>query len=136
MLRFTWPLPPLVRLVSKRLTDAEVAHLAKPGESWVQARERLGRCTAPVMGISGRKPCNYYSSCRTWIRADLQDGFCAKCARSIDDENMTRWEQEEWDREDRITHLKAEGLFEQAVAEAKREAELDPIPFDPVEQQK
>lgn len=122
--------------MSKRLTDTEVAHLAKPGESWVQARERLGRRTAPVMGISGRKPCNYYASCRTWIRTDLQDGFCAKCAHSIDDENMTRWEQEEWDREDAIIGLKASGLYEQTVAEVRRQAALDPIPFDPVEQQK
>ena len=122
--------------MSKRLTDAEVAHLAKPGESWAQSRERLGRRTSPVMGISGRKPCNYYALCRTWIRTDLQDGFCAKCARSIDDENMTRWEQEEWDREDAIIELKATGLYGQAVAEVRRQAALEQIPFDPVDQQK
>ncbi|WP_229687626.1 hypothetical protein, partial [Pseudomonas avellanae] len=43
---------------------------------------------------------------------------------NTDDQGATR------NRHYRIIHLKAEGLIEQTVAEAKRQAEPDPTPFD------
>lgn len=47
-----------------------------------------------------------------------------KVAHESDDRGATR------NRHYRIIHLKAEGLIEQTVAEARRQVELDPIPFD------
>ncbi|MFJ7111270.1 hypothetical protein ACIQU2_27395 [Pseudomonas sp. NPDC098740] len=75
-------------------------------------------------------PCHYHSLCGQMVEPHPWDGFCTGCAAAIDDENQTRWEQEEWDREDEIRDLKEAGLYEQAVARAKAMAAADPIPFE------
>ena len=76
-------------------------------------------------------PCHYHSLCGQMVEPHPWNGFCARCAAALDDENLTRWEQEEWDREDAIRALKDAGEWEQAKARAKAEAAADPIPFEP-----
>lgn len=77
-------------------------------------------------------PCHYHQLCGQMVEPQPWEGFCADCAASIDDDNLTRWEQDAWEREDAIRALKAAGLYEQERARIEAEAAADPIPFEPV----